>query len=124
MCGLMLNVGAFYLLYQACNTPLLRDDYDAVVDGIDQYYLLRTIDILTMFEMSQVCIGAVSIDKDSPLPYPEKITSLREVVRIANSLSACRFPWITTDLKNIEPVDYIDLLPEIDEMFKVMKNSE
>ncbi len=122
-CGLMLNIGAFYLLYQACVNPILRDDYDAVVDGIDQYYLSRTIDILTMFEMSSVAIHAVSIDRDDSI-WPAKIKTLRDVVKIANNLSLAKFPWITSDVKDVENLDYADLLPEIDEMFMLMKNGE
>lgn len=124
MCGLMLNIGAFYLLHQACMSPVLRDDFDSVIDGIDQYYLSRTIDILTLFEMSPVCIAAVHIEKGSDVCWPADLKKLRDLIKTANALSTVKFPWITSSLKGVIDERYVDYVNDIEEMFLTLKNNE
>ena len=124
MCGLMLNVGAFYLLHQACLSPQLKNDYTAVVDGIDHYYLSRTKDVLTIFEMSPVCLSAVAIEKTFDRHWPEDFIKLRDVIHAANTLAAVKFPWVTADVSDIDISDYSGIIPEIDEMFLILKNND
>lgn len=124
MCGLMLNVGAFYLLHQACLSPQLKNDYTAVVDGIDHYYLSRTKDVLTVFEMSPVCLSAVAIEKTFDRHWPEDFIKLRDVIHAANTLAAVKFPWVTADVSDIDISDYSGIIPEIDEMFLILKNND
>lgn len=123
MCGLMLNIGAFYLLHQACVTPALRNDFESTVEGIDQYYLFRTIDILTIFEMSSTCIRAVSIHEGEE-GWPGELKTLTDVIKTANLLSSSKYPWVTTE--KIENIDerYLEKLPEIEEMFQMLKNNK
>lgn len=124
MCGLMVNVGAFYLLHQACVSPLIRNDYTAVVEGIDQHYLARTKDVLTMFEMSPICITAVALDKNGDYHWPEEFKKLRDVIHAANTLASVKFPWVTMDTSDIDTEEYDSVIEETDEMFSILKNND
>lgn len=124
MSGLMLNIGAFYLLHQACISPTIRNDYTAVVEGIDQYYLQRTKDVLAIFEVSPVCIAAVSLDRVTNGQWPEDYSKLRNVIHAANTIAAVKFPWVTADVSEIDLSHCEEILPEIHDMFITLKNND
>ena len=124
MSGMMLNMGAFYLLFQAGQNPDIKDSFDRVVEGIDQHYLARTLDILTMFDMSPVCRVAVSIDKIPDNDWVEEPTSLRMVIKMANKLASTKHPWVTRFPDDTVPMTYRVLWPEIEAMAELLKRND
>lgn len=116
--GLVLNMGAFYLLYQAAAFPILKNSIDDVIFSISKYYLKRTIDVLKVFEVNESVITAIDIRHIQSVNEITTPQSQTDIIYIANYLASAKFPWITKENSQKEiKQEYQELIPEIEEVF-------
>lgn len=122
--GLVLNTGAFYLIYQASLIQTLRENIDDVLSSIDRFYLGRTKELMSYFEMSEKSIHSVSIQLLKGTVMKEPPQTMLEVLYAANQIACSKFPWINQEEDIIvEQEMYVELLPAIEERFQLLKTS-
>lgn len=122
--GLMVNIGAFYMLYQASlvqDVQMLQED---VREGIARNYLGLTKKILSYLEVPESVQTAMDIEPLRKLAMKHPPKTLREVVHIANELSTRKIPWFEEDQHRAEilPV-YSELETRIEDHFVVTQKS-
>ncbi len=94
--GLVLNIGAFYLLYRAAVNPVLQKNMDDVVVFVKDDYIKRSIEVLECLSMPSSVVDAVRIQEKSHDDLTEDLT-LSDCVFIGNALATQEYPWITHD---------------------------
>lgn len=90
--GLDLNLGAFYLLYQASHHPVLHKDQDDVKDAISRHYLALTHRVLEAMGLPEEVMEALSISplENTPIASPQTI---QEVLYTANLVARIHYAW-------------------------------
>lgn len=117
--GLMLNIGAFYLLYQAGHHAELRECKDDVRFAIERHYLNNTIKVLHHLELPDEVINAVDIRKIDDMDLLVTPKNITEVIYAANLLASVKYPWTdeVVELSDLgEP--YASVVSSIDECFQ------
>jgi HD-like signal output (HDOD) protein len=117
--GLVHDIGAFYLLYYACQEPGLADDADAIMDlmvGWHDGIGHALLDALG--QQSDELLNAVQ-DHESVEPI-EHITGLADILRTANFLANRSTTWHAPR----DEANLIDHLIEADELDELLAASQ
>lgn len=113
--GLVLNIGAFYLLYKASSHAELHGAQEDLKAAVMEHYLALSRKIVSYLEMPTSMIEAIDIKQYQGQSQLVKPRSLREIIHVSNELASCKFGWylseheleVSADLKAVEPM--IDL---------------
>lgn len=122
--GLMVNIGAFYMLYQASLVKDLQMLQEDVREGIARNYGALTKKLLGYLEVPDAIQQAMDIEPLRKLAMKHPPKTLREVIHVANELSARKIPWFEEDQFRAEilPI-YLDLSGRIDEHYTTTQKS-
>lgn len=116
--GLLLNIGAFYMLYQVSTVKdkvLFQED---VREGIARNYLSLTKRLLTYLDVPTEIQEAMDIEPLRKLEMKHPPKSLREVLHIANELGTKKHPWFEEDRNRAEITQpYVDLSEAIQDRY-------
>lgn len=112
--GLMVNIGAFYLLYQAAHHPMLQRSPDDVHAGIKKFHASTTKKVLSHLKLPEAIITAADMTGFEPITMENPPKSLQEVVRSACVLAMGDHPWFEsfTEGSVIGPM-YEELHPKV-----------
>lgn len=115
--GLMLNLGAFYMLYRAASSEGSMQ-HDDVREGVVRHYLALSKKLLQYLEIPQETIDAISIDKQQAIEIKSPPKTMRELIHVANELATVKMPWFDEDRNREEiPGEYTSLKGKIDSQF-------
>lgn len=123
VCGLLLNLGAFYLLYQASQHPELHKAKSDVSEAVETHCHRLTIRLLEFLDLPSATQEALSFDPQSKIDsrYPPK--TLKEIILTAHLLASDKVPWgnaVSYD-REIHP-SYLSLTEEIDHHYASMQD--
>jgi len=121
--GLTLNLGAFYLLYQASQYPMLHKDQDDVKDAIGRHYLRLTQRVLEAMGLPEEVTDALDIAalQGSPMLVPPQ--TIQEVLHTANLVACRRYPWTDgQDPEAMVTLEILDMADEFDVRFKQIQS--
>lgn len=119
--GLILNLGAFYLLYHAAIDPTLRDNMDDVIHAVKDHYLEKTKDILQFLEMDHEIVTGIDI-RHHDCDVVSKGYCIQDILCAANRLANERYAWLTDSPDQEATQDYQDHIDAIDALFKKTKS--
>lgn len=91
--GLMANLGAFYMLYKACENPLLTHAQEAVREAAGRHYLSMTKKVIRYIGLPDTIVEALDIAmrENTVIKVPPK--DMREIIRIANVMASEHVQW-------------------------------
>ena len=121
--GLLLKIGAFYLLHRLGTIPELVLHPDDVKEGLSRHYLPVGRNVLEHLGLPRTVRQAMEIEvyQKQPLRHPPK--TLAEVLNVANLFANDKISWYAEDANAVEILDqYKVLLPRIEEQFTKMQN--
>jgi len=115
--GLMINLGAFYMLYLASQHEASRASLSEVRSAVLRHYLSLTGRVLDKFGFPQEFLDVLKIDDlEGGLQTAPK--SKQELVYAAHRIAMVKYPWTEeeADLEGFNQM-YIDLSGDIDARF-------
>ena len=121
--GLLLHLGAFYLLHRLGSVPGLILHPDDVKEGLSRHYLEMTRKILKHLALPKSVIQGTEIEvyQNQPLRHPPK--TIAEVVHIGNLFANNKISWYEEDANAIEILEpYRELEPKIESMFATLQS--
>lgn len=121
--GLSLNLGAFYLLYQASQYPILHKDQDDVKDAIGRHYLRLTHRVLETIGLPEEMVDALSIAPLQDAPMLSLPQTIQEVLHTANLVACQRYPWTETqDLTGMVAPEVLGMADDFDVRFRQIQS--
>jgi HD-like signal output (HDOD) protein len=127
LAGLIHDLGAFYMLYRACQYEELRTRPDTVKYLITEWHESIGHSLLVALGMPHAIADAIR-DHDRPRPVPRPPHNLADVVYIANLMAGGKFEWLNRDAdapaaERIElPIEFIDLAEDIEKREQEMRS--
>ena len=118
--GLVFNIGAFYLLYQAAIHPVLRDNMDDVLHAVERHYFQRTLDILKFLHVPSDVIEVVTAHQGMRIEDQTKL-SRPEILFIANAIASMQYPWQEEQPPPIEVEPFLAHSDTIEAFFKQVR---
>lgn len=118
--GLIFNMGAFYMLYQAAIHPVLRDNLDDVLHAVERHYFQRTLDILKFLHVPSDVIELMEAHAHLRLQEQGGL-SRPDVLYIANAMASAQYPWLDERPLPIEVEPYLAHSDTIDTLFKQVR---
>ncbi len=120
--GLSLNLGAFYLLYQASQYPILHKDHDDVKDAIHRHGLRLTHRVLGAMGLPEEVIDALSIAPLHDSPMLSAPQTIQEIVHTANLVARQRYPWVEAqDWTGMVASEILGMADDFDARFKQLQ---
>lgn len=95
--GLVLNIGAFYLLYRAAVNPVLQKNMDDVVVFVKDDYIKRSIEVLECLNMPKTIIESIHIQEKSFENLAMDELTMSDCIYLGSLLAAQEYPWLTHD---------------------------
>lgn len=120
--GLMVNMGGFYLLYQASLNEELRQSQEDIHDAIRNYYRPLTSKVLKNLNLPSVFCDQIdfqSLDGCSLNTVPK---TQKELMYAANTLASKHYPWDNVDIDQacLDKM-YYDLESEINDRLLILQ---
>lgn len=115
--GLLLNIGAFYLLYQAATNKVLRENVDDVIHSVKKYHIKRSVEILKFLSVPEETINTINILERRESPFHSSLPDRKDVLIVANELASQKYPWIEAYGSSEFLTDYADYQEDIEAVF-------
>jgi HD-like signal output (HDOD) protein len=115
--GLSLNLGAFYMLYQAAVNKVLRDNVDDVIYSVKEDHITKTIEIMRYLEMPQEILDGLSVEGHEVPDDQAGYYSLKDIIFVSSQLANERFAWLNDSDDKWFTRRYQDTIEEIDVIF-------
>ena len=126
LAGLVHDLGAFYMLYRASHYEELRARPESTRYLIIRWHESIGLSVLASLGIPEQIVAATA-DHDRLRPPPERITTLSEVLYVANMLSGSHIDWLGDEetqrpaaLVELEE-KYADLRPEAEAVVAEMR---
>lgn len=117
--GLTLNLGAFYLLYQASGFAVLHDDLDDVQDAVKRHYLSLTHRVVEAIGLPEEVTQSLEIQSLLGQTLVKPPVSIQEVIYASNLLASHHYLWSgQDDAVRLLPEAVTELMPAFDARFQ------
>lgn len=122
--GLLLKLGAFYLLHRLGSIPDLILHPDDVKEGLSHHYLDMTRKVLTHLGLPKMIIQGTEIEayENQPVRHPPK--TVAEVIYIANLFTNDKISWFEEDAHAVDILEPYRVLEDKIEAYVAVLQTE